>query len=243
MEYTDETTAVVYHITNTIYANKIRLQEEKKVYNILTPCEILMNKISDNPDEIYFTYSMDVMSNKYNEFTKDIIIYPDGTMEDLDSETELLEVTRKVIRIMAELKHAMVTQKQPNELSQFIFNYNIDRVMGTFSLDSVFGNDKYIPDDVYSTIKAIVNKYKWLGSIYKVMISGSGSFIEITTTEGLKDLRDRLVKANRSELIKTIGKYKFYTTGGRIISFTDKEGTVNIELEPIIPTEGFSSEF
>lgn len=243
MGYTNETTAVVYHITNTIYANKIRLQEEKKVYNILTPCEILMNKISDNPDEIYFTYSMDVMSNKYNEFTKDIIIYPDGSMEDLDSETELLEVTRKVIRIMTELKHAMVTQKQPNELSQYIFNYNIDRVMGMFSLDSVFGDSKYVPEDIYSTIKAVVDKYKWLGSIYKVKVDGSGGSIEYSTPEGLVKLRDDLVKVNRSELIKRIGKYKFYTTGGRILSFTDKDGKVNIEMKPIIPTEGFSSEF
>ena len=158
-----EMTAVVYHITNTIYANKIRLQEEKKVYNILTPCEVLMNRISDNPDDMYFTYSMEVMSEKFDEFDKDIIIYPDGTMEDLTSETNLLEITKKVIRIMAELKHAMVTQKQPNELSQYIFNYNIDRVMGMFNLDSVFGG-KYIPVDIYSTIKAVVDKYKWLGS-------------------------------------------------------------------------------
>ena len=153
----EETSAVVYHITNTIYANKIRLQEEKKVYNILTPCEVLMNRISDNPDDMYFTYSMEVMSEKFDEFDKDIIIYPDGTMEDLTSETNLLEITKKVIRIMAELKHAMVTQKQPNELSQYIFNYNIDRVMGMFNLDSVFGG-KYIPVDIYSTIKAVVDK-------------------------------------------------------------------------------------
>lgn len=237
-----ESTAVVYHITNTIYANKIRLQEEKKIYNILTPCEILMNKISDNPDEIYFTYSMEVMSNKYNEFEKDIIVYPDGTMEDLDSETELLEVTRKVIRIMTELKHAMVTQKQPNELSQYIFNYNIDRVMGMFNLDSVFGG-KYIPVDIYSTIKAVVDKYKWLGSIYKVKVESSGGAIEYSVPETLAKLRDELVKVDRSELIKRIGKYKFYTTGGRILSFTDKDGKVNIEMKPIIPTEGFSSEF
>lgn len=238
----EETSAVVYHITNTIYANKIRLQEEKKVYNILTPCEILMNKISDNPDEIYFTYSMEVMSNKYNEFEKDIIVYPDGTMEDLDSDTELLEVTRKVIRIMTELKHAMVTQKQPNELSQYIFNYNIDRVMGMFNLDSVFGG-KYIPVDIYSTIKAVVDKYKWLGSIYKVKVESSGGAIEYSVPETLAKLRDELVKVDRSELIKRIGKYKFYTTGGRILSFTDKDGKVNIEMKPIIPTEGFSSEF
>ena len=238
----EDTTAVVYHITNTIYANKIRLQEEKKVYNILTPCEILMNKISDNPDEIYFTYSMEVMSNKYNEFEKDIIVYPDGTMEDLDSDTELLEVTRKVIRIMTELKHAMVTQKQPNELSQYIFNYNIDRVMGMFNLDSVFGG-KYIPIDIYSTIKAVLDKYKWLGSIYKVKVESSGGAIEYSVPETLAKLRDELVKVDRSELIKRIGKYKFYTTGGRILSFTDKDGKVNIEMKPIIPTEGFSSEF
>jgi hypothetical protein len=243
MEYTNETTAVVYHITNTIYANKIRLQEEKKVYNILTPCEVLMNRISDNPDDMYFTYSMEVMSEKFDEFDKDIIIYPDGTMEDLTSETNLLEITKKVIRIMAELKHAMVTQKQPNELSQFIFNYNIDRVMGMFSLDSVFGNDKYIPEDIYSTIKAIVNKYKWLGKIYKVSMESSGATISVDNPEELLKIRDRLVKVNRSELIKTIGKYKFYTTGGRILSFTDKDGKVNIEMKPIIPTEGFSSEF
>ena len=238
----EETSAVVYHITNTIYANKIRLQEEKKVYNILTPCEVLMNRISDNPDDMYFTYSMEVMSEKFDEFDKDIIIYPDGTMEDLDSETELLEVTRKVIRIMTELKHAMVTQKQPNELSQFIFNYNIDRVMGMFNLDSVFGG-KYIPVDIYSTIKAVVDKYKWLGSIYKVKVESSGGAIEYSVPETLAKLRDELVKVDRSELIKRIGKYKFYTTGGRILSFTDKDGKVNIEMKPIIPTEGFSSEF
>lgn len=237
-----ETTAVVYHITNTIYANKIRLQEEKKVYNILTPCEVLMNRISDNPDDMYFTYSMEVMSEKFDEFDKDIIIYPDGTMEDLDSDTELLEVTRKVIRIMTELKHAMVTQKQPNELSQYIFNYNIDRVMGMFNLDSVFGG-KYIPVDIYSTIKAVVDKYKWLGSIYKVKVESSGGAIEYSVPETLAKLRDELVKVDRSELIKRIGKYKFYTTGGRILSFTDKDGKVNIEMKPIIPTEGFSSEF
>lgn len=238
-----EMTAVVYHITNTIYANKIRLQEEKKVYNILTPCEVLMNRISDNPDDMYFTYSMEVMSEKFDEFDKDIIIYPDGTMEDLTSETNLLEITKKVIRIMAELKHAMVTQKQPNELSQYIFNYNIDRVMGTFSLDSVFGGTKYIPEDIYSTIKAVVDKYKWLGSIYKVKVESSGGAIEYSVPETLAKLRDELVKVDRSELIKRIGKYKFYTTGGRILSFTDKDGKVNIEMKPIIPTEGFSSEF
>ena len=242
MEYTDETTAVVYHITNTIYANKIRLQEEKKVYNILTPCEVLMNRISDNPDDMYFTYSMEVMSEKFDEFDKDIIIYPDGNMEDLTSETNLLEITKKVIRIMAELKHAMVTQKQPNELSQYIFNYNIDRVMGMFNLDSVFGG-KYIPVDIYSTIKAVVDKYKWLGSIYKVKVESSGGAIEYSVPETLAKLRDELVKVDRSELIKRIGKYKFYTTGGRILSFTDKDGKVNIEMKPIIPTEGFSSEF
>lgn len=239
----EDTTAVVYHITNTIYANKIRLQEEKKVYNILTPCEILMNRISDNPDDMYFTYSMDNMSDKFNEFSKDIIVYPDGSMEELDSDTNLLETARKVIKIMADLKHAMVTQKQPNELSQYIFNYNIDRVMGLFSLDSVFGDSKYIPEDVYSTVKAVVDKYKWLGSIYKIMIQNSGAATSVSTPEGLLKIRDELVKVNRSELIKTIGKYKFYTTGGRILSFTEKNGTINIELEPIIPTEGFSSEF
>ena len=238
----EETSAVVYHITNTIYANKIRLQEEKKVYNILTPCEVLMNRISDNPDDMYFTYSMEVMSEKFDEFDKDIIIYPDGAMEDLTSETNLLEITKKVIRIMAELKHAMVTQKQPNELSQYIFNYNIDRVMGMFNLDSVFGG-KYIPIDIYSTIKAVVDKYKWLGSIYKVKVESSGGAIEYSVPETLAKLRDELVKVDRSELIKRIGKYKFYTTGGRILSFTDKDGKVNIEMKPIIPTEGFSSEF
>lgn len=238
----EDTTAVVYHITNTIYANKIRLQEEKKVYNILTPCEVLMNRISDNPDDMYFTYSMEVMSEKFDEFDKDIIIYPDGTMEDLTSEINLLEITKKVIRIMAELKHAMVTQKQPNELSQYIFNYNIDRVMGMFNLDSVFSG-KYIPVDIYSTIKAVVDKYKWLGSIYKVKVESSGGAIEYSVPETLAKLRDELVKVDRSELIKRIGKYKFYTTGGRILSFTDKDGKVNIEMKPIIPTEGFSSEF
>ena len=238
----EETSAVVYHITNTIYANKIRLQEEKKVYNILTPCEVLMNRISDNPDDMYFTYSMEVMSEKFDEFDKDIIIYPDGTMEDLTFETNLLEITKKVIRIMAELKHAMVTQKQPNELSQYIFNYNIDRVMGMFNLDSVFGG-KYIPVDIYSTIKAVVDKYKWLGSIYKVKVETSGGAIEYSVPETLAKLRDELVKVDRSELIKRIGKYKFYTTGGRILSFTEKDGKVNIEMKPIIPTEGFSSEF
>lgn len=239
----EDNQAVVYHITNTIYANKIRLQEEKKVYNILTPCEILMNKISDNPDDMYFTYSMDNLSDMFNEFSKDIIVYPDGSMEELDSDTNLYDVTKNVIRIMADLKHAMVTQKQPNELSQFIFNYNIDRVMGMFSLDSVFGDDKYIPEDVYSTIKAVVNKYKWLGKIYKVAIDSSGATLTVDNPEELLKIRDRLVKVNRSELIETIGKYKFYTTGGRILSFTDKDGKINIELEPIIPTEGFSSEF
>lgn len=239
----EDNQAVVYHITNTIYANKIRLQEEKKVYNILTPCEILMNKISDNPDDMYFTYSMDNLSDMFNEFSKDIIVYPDGSMEELDSDTNLYDVTKNVIKIMADLKHAMVTQKQPNELSQFIFNYNIDRVMGMFSLDSVFGDDKYVPEDVYSTIKAVVNKYKWLGKIYKVAIDSSGATLTVDNPEELLKIRDRLVKVNRSELIETIGKYKFYTTGGRILSFTDKDGKVNIELEPIIPTEGFSSEF
>ena len=238
-----EMTAVVYHITNTIYANKIRLQEEKKVYNILTPCEILMNKISDNPDDMYFTYSMDNLSDMFNEFSKDIIVYPDGSMEELDSDTNLYDVTKNVIRIMAELKHAMVTEKQPNELSQFIFNYNIDRVMGMFNLDSVFGG-KYIPVDIYSTIKAVVDKYKWLGSIYKVKVETSGGAVEYSVPETLAKLRDELVKVDRSELIKRIGKYKFYTTGGRILSFTaDKDGKVNIEMKPIIPTEGFSSEF
>lgn len=239
----EDNQAVVYHITNTIYANKIRLQEEKKVYNILTPCEILMNKISDNPDDMYFTYSMDNLSDMFNEFSKDIIVYPDGSMEELDSDTNLYDVTKNVIRIMAELKHAMVTQKQPNELSQFIFNYNIDRVMGMFNLDSVFGG-KYIPVDIYSTIKAVVDKYKWLGSIYKVKVETSGGAVEYSVPETLAKLRDELVKVDRSELIKRIGKYKFYTTGGRILSFTaDKDGKVNIEMKPIIPTEGFSSEF
>ena len=239
----EDNQAVVYHITNTIYANKIRLQEEKKVYNILTPCEILMNKISDNPDNMYFTYSMDNLSDMFNEFSKDIIVYPDGSMEELDSDTNLYDVTKKVIRIMADLKHAMVTEKQPNELSQFIFNYNIDRVMGMFNLDSVFGG-KYIPVDIYSTIKAVVDKYKWLGSIYKVKVETSGGAVEYSVPETLAKLRDELVKIDRSELIKRIGKYKFYTTGGRILSFTtDKDGKVNIEMKPIIPTEGFSSEF
>lgn len=239
----EDNQAVVYHITNTIYANKIRLQEEKKVYNILTPCEILMNKISDNPDDMYFTYSMDNLSDMFNEFSKDIIVYPDGSMEELDSDTNLYDVTKNVIRIMAELKHAMVTEKQPNELSQFIFNYNIDRVMGMFNLDSVFGG-KYIPVDIYSTIKAVVDKYKWLGSIYKVKVETSGGAVEYSVPETLAKLRDELVKIDRSELIKRIGKYKFYTTGGRILSFTaDKDGKVNIEMKPIIPTEGFSSEF
>lgn len=239
----EDNQAVVYHITNTIYANKIRLQEEKKVYNILTPCEILMNKISDNPDDMYFTYSMDNLSDMFNEFSKDIIVYPDGSMEELDSDTNLYDVTKNVIRIMAELKHAMVTEKQPNELSQFIFNYNIDRVMGMFNLDSVFGG-KYIPVDIYSTIKAVVDKYKWLGSIYKVKVETSGGAVEYSVPETLAKLRDELVKVDRSELIKRIGKYKFYTTGGRILSFTaDKDGKVNIEMKPIIPTEGFSSEF
>lgn len=239
----EDNQAVVYHITNTIYANKIRLQEEKKVYNILTPCEILMNKISDNPDDMYFTYSMDNLSDMFNEFSKDIIVYPDGSMEELDSDTNLYDVTKNVIRIMADLKHAMVTEKQPNELSQFIFNYNIDRVMGMFNLDSVFGG-KYIPVDIYSTIKAVVDKYKWLGSIYKVKVETSGGAVEYSVPETLAKLRDELVKVDRSELIKRIGKYKFYTTGGRILSFTaDKDGKVNIEMKPIIPTEGFSSEF
>lgn len=239
----EDNQAVVYHITNTIYANKIRLQEEKKVYNILTPCEILMNKISDNPDDMYFTYSMDNLSDMFNEFSKDIIVYPDGSMEELDSDTNLYDVTKNVIRIMADLKHAMVTEKQPNELSQYIFNYNIDRVMGMFNLDSVFGG-KYIPVDIYSTIKAVVDKYKWLGSIYKVKVETSGGAVEYSVPETLAKLRDELVKIDRSELIKRIGKYKFYTTGGRILSFTaDKDGKVNIEMKPIIPTEGFSSEF
>ena len=248
---------IVYHIIDKLSVPKIRLPKTDKVYEIQTMYETVM-KIKDivtnkeYKDEEYklFTYELHSVDI---EGVEEKAIYCDGTIEDLkESVVYMIKLNREKER---ELKKASILETKETELSQVIFNDNLDRVMSSLIPDKKFNIED--SNNLYDYIKGYLKSRDSLGIIYKVeefsLRFPSGEKV-YEGRENLTALKNKLTNVKIHEddcvddstiFIKHYASwfsplYKFYTSQGyKIILHKD----LTIEVQSIIAKESALDEF